>query len=75
MVVCLFVGRIYRNRLDFPVLMNRIHTIPVPYGWSIEQAWEAIKRGDQLPDEGESWAVVETTDKDKFIKVIDKEKQ
>jgi hypothetical protein len=26
-----------------------VHTIAVPYGWSIEQAWEAISRGDQLP--------------------------
>lgn len=26
-----------------------VHTIPVPEGWSTEQAWEAIKRGDTLP--------------------------
>lgn len=25
-----------------------IHVIPVPRGWSIEQAWEAIRRGDKL---------------------------
>ena len=54
--------------------MSRIHTIPVPYGWSIEQAWEAISRGDLLPEEEQSWAVVETDDNDKFIRVIDKEK-
>jgi hypothetical protein len=55
--------------------MSRIHTIPVPHGWSIEQAWEAIKRGDLLPDdEGERWANVETDDNDKFIRVIEKEK-
>jgi hypothetical protein len=55
--------------------MSPIHTIPVPYGWSIEQAWEAIKREDELPDEGQSWAVVETDDNDKFVRVIDKEKE
>lgn len=26
-----------------------IHTIPVPEGWSPEQAWEAIRRGVTLP--------------------------
>lgn len=26
-----------------------IHTIPVPNGWSVEQAWEAIRRGEPLP--------------------------
>lgn len=26
-----------------------VHTIPVPVGWSIEQAWEAISRGAILP--------------------------
>lgn len=25
-----------------------LHTIPVPSGWSVEQAWEAISRGDRL---------------------------
>lgn len=28
--------------------MSEIHTIPVPPGWSAEQAWEAISRGDDL---------------------------
>ena len=27
-----------------------VHTIPVPRGWSAEQAWEAIRRGDSMPD-------------------------
>lgn len=26
-----------------------VHTIPVPVGWSVEMAWEAISRGDPLP--------------------------
>jgi hypothetical protein len=26
-----------------------VYTIPVPYGWSIEQAWEAAVREDPLP--------------------------
>ncbi len=26
-----------------------VHTIWVPEGWSVEQTWEAIKRGDLIP--------------------------
>jgi hypothetical protein len=26
-----------------------VHTIPVPVGWSVEQAWEAVSRGAWLP--------------------------
>jgi hypothetical protein len=38
-----------------------IHTIPVPDGWSPEQAWEAIKRGDlPLPEPPQGWANIET---------------
>ena len=25
-----------------------VHTIPVPHGWSVEQAWEAIVRGEDI---------------------------
>ena len=40
-----------------------IHTIPVPRGWSVEQAWEAISRGDLLTDpEPQGWANVEVVD-------------
>jgi hypothetical protein len=35
-----------------------VHTIPVPRGWSPEQAWEAIKRGDLLIDMQPAWANV-----------------
>jgi len=35
-----------------------VHTIPVPHGWSPEQAWEAIKNGDALPDPEPMWANV-----------------
>ena len=35
-----------------------IHTIPVPRGWSVEQAWEAISRGDLLTDPDPDWGVV-----------------
>ena len=73
MVVSLFDSFLYCDSLAYPVLMNRIHTIPVPYGWSIEQAWEAISREDELPDQGERWANIETDDNDKFVRVIDKE--
>ena len=39
-----------------------IHTIPVPHGWSPEQAWEAIARGDTLTDPQPTWANVEIVD-------------
>ena len=32
-----------------------LHTIPVPRGWSVEQAWEAIQRGDKLTDPHPDW--------------------
>ena len=47
-----------------------IHTIPVPQGWSVEQAWEAVVRGDLLPDDEKTWANVETDDCDHFIRII-----
>lgn len=53
--------------------MHRIHTIPVPEGWSIEQAWEAIHRGDRLPEDygdTNTWANVETDEHDKFIRIV-----
>ena len=47
-----------------------IHTIPVPDGWSIEQAWEAITRGDRLPpDIPVTWANIRV--KDGHVEVID----
>jgi hypothetical protein len=39
-----------------------VHTIPVPKGWSVEQAWEAISRGEGLPAEEVGWANVEIRD-------------
>ena len=40
--------------------MREIHTIPVPRGWSVEQSWEAITRGDLLTDpDPQGWANVE----------------
>lgn len=49
-----------------------IHTIPVPLGWSIEQSWEAIRRGDLLthPRGEPTWANVETDADDHFIGVL-----
>lgn len=38
-----------------------IHVMPVPEGWSPEQAWEAFKRGDlPLPEPPQGWAIIET---------------
>jgi len=51
---------------------NRIHTICVPRGWSPEQAWEAVKRGEELPEKDDSfWVNVETDHLDNFIRIID----
>jgi hypothetical protein len=44
------------ERAPAKTLSRAYHTIPVPRGWSIEQAWEAIQRGDLLTDEEPSWA-------------------
>lgn len=46
-----------------------LRTIPVPAGWSIEQAWEAIRRGDLLTDPEPMWANIET-DGDRLIRVL-----
>jgi hypothetical protein len=44
--------------------MSEIHTIPVPVGWSAEQAWEAISRGEVLehPNGEPDWTNVEVVD-------------
>ena len=39
-----------------------VHTIPVPKGWSIEQSWEAVSRGEGLPAEAVEWVRVEVKD-------------
>lgn len=36
---------------------NGLHVIPVPRGWSVEQAWEAISRGDLLTDADPAWGI------------------
>lgn len=41
---------------------RRLNVIPVPAGWSVEQAWEAISRDVTLTDPDPDWAVVETRD-------------
>lgn len=46
-----------------------IHTIPVPRGWSVEQAWEAISRGDLLTDPDPGWANIEVRD-GRFVRVL-----
>lgn len=46
-----------------PAVPLEIHTIPVPRGWSVEQAWEAIRRGALLTDpEPQGWANIEVRD-------------
>lgn len=47
-----------------------VHTIPVPRGWTPEQAWEAIRRGDLLTDPEPAWANVVVKD-GRFVELID----
>ena len=47
----------------------RIHTIPVPRGWSVEQSWEAIRRGDLLTDPVPLWANVEVDPRGRMVRV------
>jgi hypothetical protein len=50
-----------------------IHTIPIPRGWSIEQAWEAICRGDLLRHKRKKppmWANVVVDEKEKMVRVL-----
>jgi hypothetical protein len=46
-----------------------LHVIPVPRGWSPEQAWEAISRGDLLADKRPGWAIVRT-ENGRFVELI-----
>lgn len=39
-------------------LGDGVHTIPVPHGWTPEQAWEAISRRQLLFDPEPYWANV-----------------
>lgn len=47
-----------------------IHTIPVPRGCSIEQAWEAISRDVLLTDPCPRWANVEVDEDGRFVRVL-----
>jgi hypothetical protein len=58
-----------------------IHTIPVPAGWSVEQAWEHIRRRHLIPEEiappeqgecpqGGSWANVLADAEGNLVRVL-----
>jgi len=51
-------------------LVDGIHVIPVPRGWSPEVAWEAIKRRDVLTDPDPSWVNVRVKS-GKFVELCD----
>lgn len=36
-----------------------VHTIHVPHGWSVEQTWEQITRGELVPERDGSWVSIE----------------
>lgn len=52
-------------------MSDGVHTIPVPRGWSPEQAWEAIARDeyDYLADPEPGWANVRISD-GKFVELV-----
>lgn len=61
--------------------MRIINVIPVPAGWTVEQAWEHVRRGHLIPEElappegdtvcprGGYWALVESDDDGNFVGV------
>lgn len=50
-------------------MSDAVHTIPVPRGWSPEQAWESIARDDVLTDPEPGWANVRIRD-GKFVELV-----
>lgn len=46
-----------------------IHTIPVPHGMSVEQAWENISRNVALIDPNPDWVNVEVKDS-RFVRIV-----
>ena len=49
--------------------MTAVHTIAIPRGWSAEQTWEAISRGDHLEGPFVKWQNIVVRD-GKLVKVI-----
>lgn len=49
-----------------------VHTIPVPLGWSAEQAWECIRRGVPIPNGLVAWANVRVAD-GRMVELIEEE--
>lgn len=45
-------------------------SIPVPRDWSVEQAWEAIRRGDDIKEPALWWAAILVED-GKFVRQIE----
>lgn len=48
-----------------------LHVIPVPFGWSAEQAWEFISRGRKLTrrqQERIDWAIIEVDSGGRFLR-------
>ena len=54
-----------------PNLIDGVHTIPVPRGWSPEQAWQAIKDGILLKDPHPGWANIIVKD-GRFVELLEK---
>ena len=49
---------------------SQVLTIPVPEGWSVEQAWECIQRGDTFPRRPNIWADIETRN-NRLVQVLE----
>jgi hypothetical protein len=56
---------------EVPRLNDGLHTIPVPRGWTPEQAWQAIKDGILLKDPHPFWANI-IVKNGKFVELLEK---
>lgn len=54
-----------------PSLIDGVHTIPVPRGWTPEQAWAAIRDGILLKDPHPGWANI-IVKNGRFVELLEK---
>ena len=59
------------ERLAHLAHIETVHRIPVPSGWSVEQAWEAIRRDDPIPENGSVWADIAVDADSRMLTVLE----
>lgn len=58
--------------------MELIHTIPVPRGWSPEQAWEAMRRNEHkktFDTDDITWVNIRADDNGNLLKIYYKDEE